>query len=157
MRQVEHNIKAYGLTNGEGKNVPGVMPGVNITVLGGSETGAAFTVLYQTFPADFEARPHIHYSEDEAFYVLEGRMRFKCDGEEWEMGPGGFVHLPRGLMHAPAAIGGPARALVITNGFDFQEALTEIAAAELGGQPELSVIQRILKSHDLENFPPGSL
>jgi len=38
----------------------------------GAETGGAMTIVEMTYPRDAEAPLHVHYREDEAFWILEG-------------------------------------------------------------------------------------
>lgn len=42
---------------------------------------------------------HVHHSDDEAWYVLEGRLRFTLGDREVEAGAGGAVFAPRGTPH----------------------------------------------------------
>jgi quercetin dioxygenase-like cupin family protein len=45
-------------------------------------------------------KPHFHRTFSEAFYVLEGRVKL-YDGRAWlDAGPGDFVHVPEGGIHA---------------------------------------------------------
>lgn len=57
-------------------------------------------------PSGFEARAprfiaplHLHHYDDEAWYVLEGRLCVKRGEETVEAGPGGAVFVPRGTPH----------------------------------------------------------
>jgi mannose-6-phosphate isomerase-like protein (cupin superfamily) len=43
---------------------------------------------------------HLHREEDEAWYVLEGRLGFRVAGNEVEAGPGEGVLVERGTPHA---------------------------------------------------------
>jgi Cupin domain len=43
---------------------------------------------------------HLHIDEDEAFYILEGAMRFRCGDAEFDAVAGDFVFVPRGTPHA---------------------------------------------------------
>ncbi|HET7677372.1 MAG TPA: cupin domain-containing protein [Candidatus Limnocylindrales bacterium] len=43
--------------------------------------------------------PHIHRQTEESFYVLDGRFTFTLGEEEREVGPGGFIVVPRGKRH----------------------------------------------------------
>ena len=83
----------YGLQPGEGERIE--MLGTGQVVLAGSSTDASFTLLACDMPAGSAPRPHIHDYEDEAFYVLQGRLRVKCGTDEWVLEPGGFAYLPR--------------------------------------------------------------
>jgi len=62
----------------------------------------------------FASAYHTHQREDEAFYVLEGRMAFVC-GDEWIVGgPGTYVFGPRGIAHGLTVVGeAPARMLIL--------------------------------------------
>jgi mannose-6-phosphate isomerase-like protein (cupin superfamily) len=57
---------------------------------------------------------HLHRSEDEAWYVLEGRLAFRVGEEEVEAGAGGAVVVPRGVAHTYWNAGtGRARYLLV--------------------------------------------
>jgi mannose-6-phosphate isomerase-like protein (cupin superfamily) len=46
------------------------------------------------------ARLHVHYADDEAWYVLEGTLGFRVGSELVEAGPGAAVHVARGTPHS---------------------------------------------------------
>jgi hypothetical protein len=54
------------------------MLGTDIRVLAGRRTGSSFSLMTCHLPPGQGPPPHIHDDEDEAFYVLEGLMRFKA-------------------------------------------------------------------------------
>ena len=58
---------------------------------------------------------HVHHNDDEAWYVLEGVLRFRIGEETFEAGPGGAVIAPKGTPHAygNARPGLPARYLLV--------------------------------------------
>src|SRR5262249_15888494 len=57
---------------------------------------------------------HVHHEDDEAWYVLEGRLGFRLGDEEVEAGPGACVFAPRGTPHSYWNAGaGPARYLLV--------------------------------------------
>ncbi|MGH2867126.1 MAG: cupin domain-containing protein [Solirubrobacteraceae bacterium] len=43
---------------------------------------------------------HVHHADDEAWYVLEGALRFRIGDEIREAGPGSAVLVPKGTPHA---------------------------------------------------------
>ncbi len=49
---------------------------------------------------DWIAPLHVHHGDDEAWYVLEGVLRFRIGDETFEAGPGGAVLAPKGTPHA---------------------------------------------------------
>ena len=62
-------------------------------------TGGALTVAHFVNPPGFAPPLHRHLNEDEMFYVLGGRGRFRCAGQELDAGPGDFLLLPKGEPH----------------------------------------------------------
>lgn len=59
---------------------------------------------------------HVHHADDEAWYVLQGRLRFRIGESVSEAGPGDGVLAAKGTAHAygNARRGEPARYLLIT-------------------------------------------
>jgi quercetin dioxygenase-like cupin family protein len=54
---------------------------------------------HATFPPDTFVPPHIHPTQDEYLYILEGRLDFWLDGEETSASPGDLVRLPMAKPH----------------------------------------------------------
>lgn len=48
---------------------------------------------------EYVAPFHRHFEDDEAWYVVAGRMGFHLDGEEIEVGPGGAAMARAGVVH----------------------------------------------------------
>jgi mannose-6-phosphate isomerase-like protein (cupin superfamily) len=92
-------------------------------------TGGAIGVVEGRFPEGFGPPLHVHHNEDEAFYVLEGTIRFRQGDEEFVAGPGVWVWGPREVPHAFKVEPGGARALVITTPGGFERMF------EVGGTP----------------------
>ena len=58
--------------------------------------------------------PHIHQSEDESFYMLEGGATFQAGEQTIHAKPGDFIRVPRGMVHSIKNEGTvPAKAVVI--------------------------------------------
>jgi quercetin dioxygenase-like cupin family protein len=111
--------------------------GTLMTVKAGKdETNGAFTLIEQLAPAGFAPPPHIHRTEDEAFYILEGEITVTCGEHVWSAAAGAFVFLPRGVPHTFAvADAGPARLLQLTTPGQFERFAAE--AGEPAAQPVL--------------------
>ena len=81
--------------------------------------GADFVIVEWTDTGtpelDWIAPLHRHHSDDEAWYVLEGTMRFKLGDETFEAAAGDAVLAPRGVPHtyANARAGTKARYLLV--------------------------------------------
>jgi quercetin dioxygenase-like cupin family protein len=84
-----------------------------ITITASSETtGGAYGLTESLIAPGFSPPLHIHHGEDEAFYVLEGDLTFRCGDETFAAGQGSYVFLPRGVPHTWVVEGDrPARML----------------------------------------------
>ena len=52
----------------------------------------AFGVNAIVFPPRYEGPEHFHDTQDELYFVHQGRIRVDADGESRELGPGGLFH-----------------------------------------------------------------
>ena len=58
-------------------------------------------------------KPHVHRTFSEAFYILEGTVKL-YDGSSWlDTGPGDFVYVPEGGIHAFSADSDEPAAMLI--------------------------------------------
>jgi quercetin dioxygenase-like cupin family protein len=88
---------------------------------GGAQTGGVLTLIEQLAPAGFAPPPHVHQTDDEAFYILDGELRVTCGDQSWNGPPGSFVFLPKGVPHTLVVVGDrPARLLQITAPAQFE-------------------------------------
>jgi quercetin dioxygenase-like cupin family protein len=106
------NPKVQVLAPAEGERLD--VMGTPILVKSGNPT-ASFIVEHP-IPPGFHVPMHFHEAEDESFYVLEGEVTFETEDGIAHVGPGGFVHCPRGARHAfRNETGRNARALVVAS------------------------------------------
>jgi mannose-6-phosphate isomerase-like protein (cupin superfamily) len=80
----------------------------------GAQTAGGFGLYRWDMGPERSGPPaHFHRSISESFYVLDGTVRI-FDGEAWlDAGPGDFVHVPAGGVHAfENASGAPASMLL---------------------------------------------
>ena len=54
-------------------------------------TGGVMSTVEFIHPTGFATALHVHHTADEAFYVLEGKLRGVCGDTEWAAETGGFV------------------------------------------------------------------
>jgi mannose-6-phosphate isomerase-like protein (cupin superfamily) len=101
--------------------------------------------------------PHWHKETDEAFFVLDGTLRFEVDGEATDVGAGGYARVPPGVVHRfsnPA--GEPCRflALAIPGGIEnYFEELGEMMAKEPSWPPaDMGPAFALMAKYD--TFPP---
>jgi quercetin dioxygenase-like cupin family protein len=123
-------------------------------VLGGADTGGAFSLTDFTMaaPPAPGPPPHVHEDADECVYVLEGTLEMGVGGDRL-VGPAGSIMLaPRGSLHSLANAGpGPARFVVVLAppGFEgFWREMSE-AQARLGGPLEPATVRGLQHKHHM--------
>ena len=93
----------------------------------------AFTV-WEEVPPLLDTPLHVHEHEDELFHILEGEHVFECGGDRFEVGPGAFLALPRGVPHAHRrVVPGAGRLLVMTSPGGFDGFFRMLADADRAG------------------------
>ncbi|HEX3318218.1 MAG TPA: cupin domain-containing protein [Solirubrobacteraceae bacterium] len=102
------------------------------------QTHGTLTAIESVIPPGKGPPLHVHRSEDEFIYVLEGRLGFRLEDALREAPAGAFVFIPRGSAHTWQAIGdAPARFLFgftpAAEGMErFFERASELPAATRG-------------------------
>lgn len=64
----------------------------------GDKTGGVLGLIELECPPG-KSPLHVHHNDDEAFYLLEGRVTYTCGDQQFEGGPGSFIWLPRDIPH----------------------------------------------------------
>jgi quercetin dioxygenase-like cupin family protein len=107
-------MQAYALNDGEGRSY--LWYNYLFTMKAGAlETGAFALMDFATRRGE-EPPEHVHEGEDELFYILDGELTFKCGDRTFDLGPRGFIFLPRDVPHSFAIRSdGLARVLVMTH------------------------------------------
>ena len=97
---------------------PNIAPPLAGQVIGSPEN--AFVIAEWRDPGGPPGPPrliaplHLHHSDDEAWYVLEGALRVRVGGQEVEAQAGSAVFVPRGTKHTYWNPGpGPVRYLLV--------------------------------------------
>jgi quercetin dioxygenase-like cupin family protein len=114
MDQTNNRIRPYALRSGEGWTY---RFGIDFTLKAREvREGSGAAVLEYVTRKGEEPSDHVHPTEDEMFYVLEGAITFRCNNESFELEKGGFVFLPRGIRHGYTIRSeDPVRLLVVTS------------------------------------------
>ena len=135
---------------GEGQTVQGPAGGPLTFKVRGDRAGGGLTVIENVIAPGDGPPHHVHANEDEAWWIVEGELRFKLADDEHVAPAGAFVFVPRGVAHSFQNAGStPARILVMfTPGgmeafFDSFAALEEFdpaAFAQLGAAVGMEVV-----------------
>ena len=65
----------------------------------GAESGGAYFAMEALVPPGGGPPPHIHWNEEETFYIVEGQCSIRLGEETVLAGAGDFVNVPRGTVH----------------------------------------------------------
>jgi len=65
----------------------------------GNQTGS-YILMEQHLPKGVAANPHLHTSNEEVFYILDGRMTFLLGDRIQTARQGALIFVPRGTVHA---------------------------------------------------------
>ena len=97
-----------------GTTIEGPVGGLLTFKARGEQTNGTFTRLENVIPPGQGPPLHTHANEDEAWYVLEGELRFKIGAKLRTAPAGSFVFVPRGIAHCFQNVGEhPVRILVM--------------------------------------------
>jgi quercetin dioxygenase-like cupin family protein len=150
---------------GEGRSI-WVMGDLYTIKAAGEETGGAFALIEALVPPGGGPPPHRHRREDEAFYVLEGELRFHVDGRDIDAGAGSWVTLAKGSVHHFQNVGNrPARMLIVVTPAGLERFFLEAGRTVGDGDTEVITptpedIERLLElapEYGLEiRLPPPS-
>jgi quercetin dioxygenase-like cupin family protein len=142
-------------------NTAGPATGTILIRAGAEDTHGAYALREATIAAAQPAViPHVHHAMEEAFYVLEGQVRFQLGERAATMDTGSFVLVPRGVLHTFSnPTNQPARCLLLFSppGFErYFEELAELRAARPGGQLEPAELAALAAKYGTEYFdvPP---
>lgn len=130
------------------------------------DTGGAYSVTEEVWPPEVGPPPHVHHTQDETFYVLDGELEFVSGDIVIRAGAGSLVHVPKGMVRAYKNPGqASARAIVVftPGGFEgFFEEAGEPAAADPAspppaGEPDPEGLTAVAAKYGCEILPPTSL
>jgi len=121
-----------------------------------SETGGSLGLVEQIVDAGFSSPYHIHRSEDEVFYVVEGEVSFVSGEILARVGPGGLAFLPRDVPHGFRVEGElAARLLLFTTPAGFEGFVGELSEpTPPTAPPDLDRLMQVAAAHRIEILGP---
>lgn len=128
--------------------------GLNMQILvRADQTGGRLSVIVAEHKPGEGPPDHVHFNQEEVFYVLEGTYEVGVDGMTRTVGPGTFVYLPRHAVHTFKNVGTTTARMLdmsVPGGQDryFKEISTLAAEGGFAGANIVEISQR----HDT-NFP----
>ena len=90
--------------------------------VGTEQSGGSLAIVEHLIPPAAESPWHLHHTQDESFYVLDGQVTVIVGNKRWTLGPGDYAFGPRDVPHGFRVEGPtPVRLLLICTpgaGFD---------------------------------------
>ena len=124
--------------------------GLDMKVLLTTEaTGGAISVLMAWLKPGEGPGDHVHFNQEEMFFIVEGTYELTVDGQTTTAGPGTIVFIPRNVVHRFKNVGDTTGCMLdwtLPGGQDhYFKAISELAPA--GGLTPEKVME-INKRHD---------
>ena len=120
--------KPFLLRPGEGESVWS-LGGRFTTKAAAADTKNQFSLIEAVAFQATEPPLHIHHREDEAWYVIDGKMTFYVADDVLEATAGCFVFAPRGIPHNFTVDIEPTRVLVFASPAGFEHFARELGQA----------------------------
>ena len=151
--------KGFKILAGEGRIHGHIkLKGVNSNILdlkvSGSDTDGALAIFEQTSLSQGKGTPlHIHTSQDEIFYVIEGAYKFQVGEDKYDLTTGDSIFLPRQVAHAWTQVSEKGKMTVIMQPAGKLENFF-VTMAGLDHEPSKEEISKIFADNDMQVVGP---
>ena len=89
--------------------------------------GMETIVLEMTLPVGSSPPLHVHYSLDDTWYILDGKMAVRCGDDALVVRTGHWVSMPRGVPHTFRIVGDrEARILLVHDNATFRDLIRDL-------------------------------
>ena len=124
-----------------------------------ADTDGRYTLVEITAPPGLQVPLHVHYRDDEGFYVLDGSVTIHVGEATVELGPGQHAYGPRDVPHTFTIGPDGARMLWVLAPSGFEDFIDDVSVpAEQPTVPPPSVLPpenaaEIVLRHGMELLP----
>jgi quercetin dioxygenase-like cupin family protein len=123
-----------------------------------ADTGGQMTIVEMTEPPGAEAPLHVHYREDEAFWILEGSATFEVGDMTIEAGAGDYLFGPRDIPHRYTVGESGCRMLFICTPAGFEDLVREMSEPAASRtlpppseeEPDMARVAAVAEAHGCE-------
>ena len=158
-RKLTRQKRGFKILAGEGRIHGHIqLKGVNSNILdvkvSGSDTDGALAIFEQTSLSQGKGTPlHIHTSQDEIFYVIEGSYKFQVGEDKYDLTTGDSIFLPRQVAHAWTQVSEKGKMTVIMQPAGKLENFF-VTMAGLDHEPSKEEISKIFADNDMQVVGP---
>lgn len=155
----ERNNKAFKVNAGEGRYYGHIqLKGRNKNILdvkvSAKDTAGDLAIYQSTLVSPKSGPPlHVHFYQDEIFYVLEGEYLFQVGEEKHRLKPGDTIFLPRNVPHTWAQLHDTGKMIVILQPAGKMEEFF-LKVASLDHDPTPEEMAKIIAAHDQKVVGP---
>ena len=160
MKKTDSPIKGFKVSSGEGRlhghiNLKGVNSNILDLKISGSDTNGSLAIFEQTSRSQGKGTPlHVHHSQDEIFYVLEGNYFFKVGNDEFTLSGGDSIFLPKKVPHAWNQLSENGKMIVTFQpAGKMEDFFLSVAALDL--EPTNEEMAKVFSDHDMEIVGPS--
>jgi quercetin dioxygenase-like cupin family protein len=152
-------IKGFKVSAGEGRKHGHLkLKGVNQNILdvkiSGSDTNGDLAFFEQTSLSQGRGTPlHVHPSQDEIFYVLEGNYRVKVGDEMFELSARDSIFLPRAVPHAWSQLSASGKMLVLLQPAGKLEDFF-VSMAGMDHEPTQQEVEKLFAANEMKVVGP---
>jgi quercetin dioxygenase-like cupin family protein len=119
------------------------------------QTEKAWSLMEVGLPMHSGPPPH-HHPWDEAYYVVEGEVKFSIDGKERLVKAGDFVYAPGGTVHGFAGASEKPARVIIFDAPAHTEGFFRDVDREVKGAGDMAKVPAIGKRHEIHFQPPAA-
>jgi quercetin dioxygenase-like cupin family protein len=155
MTVIPSRIPAGVLRADEGERYFQLGTSITFKSLSHETDGAAFIWENET-PNGTMVPPHIHQTEDEFIYLLDGEMEVTIGETTHMVHPGDLVKMPRGIPHAVRSTGAAITKSLwtVVPAGKMEAFFRALAALPADEPPSPEVFARIFTDHNIILLPP---
>ena len=158
-KQLKRKDKGFKINAGEGRlhghlRLKGVNSNILDVKISGQDTDGDLAIFEQTSLSQGRGTPlHVHFSQDEIFYVIEGAYFFQVGEEKFQMTVGDSIFLPRKVPHAWTQVSEKGKMLVTMQPAGKLEDFF-VTMAGLDHEPSKEEIATIFLDNDMQVVGP---
>lgn len=151
--------KGFKIGNEEGRyhghiKLKGVNSNIIDVKISGKDTDGYLAIFEQTSLSQGKGTPlHIHHSQDEVFFVIEGAYYFQVGDEKFSLTKGESIFLPRKVPHAWTQVSKKGKMTVTLQPAGKLEDFF-VTMAALGHEPNKEEVEKIFADNDMQVVGP---